>query len=166
MDTSSKSFNNFLSYFPFVELPLTLMESDYHSYSIANDQLPEALLYDFITRHLPIEIDEFTEFMPCFQFSYKPNMHHLVLWMAQLMHYSYYLINFNRQGKFIDLKEIAGFYTRDNMIFHKMARIDEAGNIFVIEGGVSDRSKDFDPASTRKWEIDIGDDGSIIEYEL
>jgi hypothetical protein len=166
MEHGKKAFYDFLSFFPVIELPITIQESDHHTFSTSNDQLPDILLTAYITPYLDFELDEFSEFLPCFQFEYKADMFHVVIWTARLMHYSFYLFNFDKFGNFIDQREIAGFFATDQLLVHKMARIDEEGSIFIVEGGMHEGHIDFDPTTTQKWELDIADDGRIVEFKL
>jgi hypothetical protein len=151
--TVPKEFSDFLSYFPTIPLPLTIQHSDHHHYSKTNDVLPD------------FEIDEFTEFLPCFEFEFIPKMHHLVLWSARLMHYSFHLMNFNDEGVFLGISEIAGFYTLDNSVLQKMAHVDAVGNLFLIEACLDDKQQDVSLETTKKWQLEILPDGRIRSFE-
>lgn len=159
--TSNSSFIRFLSFFPKSDLPLTIQHSDHHVYSKANDPLPDSLLREFIIPYLDFEVDEFTEFLPCFQFESKYKLHHVILWTARLMHYSFYLLNFDRNGRFLDLLEIAGFYSEKNQIVQKMTHVDADAKIFLVEAGLSELQQELNPEKTRKWKIEILPDGSL-----
>jgi hypothetical protein len=157
----SKPFSDFLSFFPKTTLPLTIQHTDHHQFSKTNDPLPDPLLLSFVLPNLEFEVDEFTEFLPCLQYESMPGMHHLVLWTARLMHYSFYLMNFNLEGTFLDMEEIAGFYTDNNRIIQKMAHVDAEGNIFLVEGILNETQNEVQPDQTKKWQIEILPDGLI-----
>ncbi|HEX5625322.1 MAG TPA: hypothetical protein VFX48_04835 [Saprospiraceae bacterium] len=161
-----KSFIQFLSYFPKTTLPLTLQHSDYHDYSTANDPLPDVLLQQYVFPHLDFEIDEFVEFLPILQFDASNGMHQLVLWTARLLHYSFYLLNFNPQGTFIHASEIAGFYSDRDLIRQKMAHIDAEGNVFILEGSLAGNQKEIDPHTTKKWHLEYLPDGTFRLVEI
>ena len=159
MSIPPNSFSEFLSFFPKATLPLTIQHSDHHHFSKSNDPLTEALLQTYVIPNLDFEIDEFTEFLPCLKFESTPGMYHLVLWSARLMHYSFYVMNFNQQGMFLDLADVAGFYTDENKIIQKMAHIDAEGNLFLVEGNLDEIQHEVNPDKTKKWQLKILPDG-------
>jgi len=55
-----------LHYFPVVELPVIISEDHLSDYENANDTLPQAFI-DEIMVEWEKEMDEFTEFIPCFR---------------------------------------------------------------------------------------------------
>ncbi len=162
----SQEFADFLSYFPKVDLPLTIQYGDLHDYTRSNDPLPDSLLQAFIFPHLPFEIDEFTEFLPCFQFSGMEKLHHVVYWSGRLMHYSFYLVNYNEQGQALSQSEIAGFFTKDERVLQKMAHINEDAEIYIVETNLSEKEDQIMTQDTRKWSLDILPDGQIRASSL
>lgn len=161
-----KSFTEFLSYFPKMELPLTIQYSDFHSFSKTNDVLPDELLAQFIVPNLDFEIDEFTEFLPCLQYESSPEMYHVIIWTARLMHYSFYLMNFNTKAVFLHSAEIAAFYTKNEQILQRMAHLDAEGGIYVLEGNTDQQVNIVNPESTQKWQIEILPDGTLHQTEV
>ena len=147
-------------------MPLTIQHADHHYFSKSNDLLPDALLQLFIIPNLKFEIDEFTEFLPCLQFESSHGLHHLVLWTARLMHYSFYVMNFNRQGMFLDMSEIAGFYSDSNLVVQKMAHVDVEGNLFIVEGSINENHHDVNPLTTKKWQLEILPDGLLRTTQI
>ncbi|MBK6545250.1 MAG: hypothetical protein IPO78_01970 [Saprospiraceae bacterium] len=160
------TFHEFLSFFPKTDLPLTIQYSDYHSFSKVNDALPDELLAAFVLPNLDFEVDEFTEFLPCLQFEADHGMHHIVIWTARLLHYSFYLMNFNSKGVFLHLAEVAGFYTENDMIFQKMAHIDVEANMLVLEGSMTQNQLEVNPNTTKKWQLEILPDGQLRVSEI
>ena len=156
-----KQFLEFLSFFPKTDLPLTIQHTDHHHFSKSNDPLPDELLQAFVIPNLDFEIDEFTEFLPCLQYESIPGMHHLVLWTARLMHYSFYVMNFSQTGMFLDMAEIAGFYSDHDKLIQKMAHVDIEGNLFLVEGNINDNQQEISPDKTKKWQLEILPDGLI-----
>jgi hypothetical protein len=155
----SKQFSEFLSFFPKATLPLTIQHNDHHHFSKSNDPLPDFLLRDYVIPNLDFEVDEFTEYLPCLQFESTHGMNQLVIWTARLMHYSFYVMNFNPQGLFLDMAEIAGFYTYKDQIIQKMAHVDVDGNLFIVEGSINDHHQEVSPDKTKKWQLQILPDG-------
>lgn len=162
----SKQYLEFLSFFPKVSLPLTIQHSDHHHFNKSNDPLPDELLQVFIIPNLDFEIDEFTEFLPCLQFDTSHDMQHIVIWTARLMHYSFYLMNFNNSGMFIQTVEIAGFYTDKDQVLQKMAHADVEGNLFIVEGSIHQNQHEVNPGKTKKWHLEILPDGLMHASEI
>jgi len=162
----SKEFSDFLNFFPKVTLPVTIQYSDHHHFSKTNDALPDPLLISFIIPNLDFEMDEFTEFLPCLQFESVPGMHHVVIWSARLMHHSFYLMNFNSAGLFLDMSEIAGFYTDNDKVIQKMAHVDAEGTIYLVEGSMNETSHEINPGKTKKWQLIILTDGQFLSSEI
>lgn len=157
----SKQFSNFLSFFPKATLPLTIQHDDHHHFSKSNDALPDELLQEYVIPNLDFEMDEFTEFLPCLQFESTPGLHHVVLWTARLMHYSFYVMNFSAQGMFLDMAEIAGFYSDNEKLVQMMAHVDADGNLFLVEGNLNDTQNEVSPDKTKKWQLQMLPDGLI-----
>ncbi len=166
MNLANQDFASFLSYFPQAELPLTIQQNDYHLYSKSNDALPDPLLNLFILPYLDFELDEFTEFLPCLQFESVKGMHSLVFWTARLMHYSFYLINFNSNGQFQHLEELAGFYTEGDKLINKMAHVDVSGTVYILEGDLDKSYQEVNPVGTKKWMLEYLPDGSFLKSEI
>jgi hypothetical protein len=163
MDSNDTSalFAEFLSFFPKADLPLTIQYSDHHIFTKSNDPLPDRLLQQFVFPNLDFEIDEFTEFLPCLKFDSSLKMHHLIIWSARLLHYSFSLMNFNQQGVFLDMSEIAGFYSEKNELIQKMAHVDGDANIYIVEGNIAENQLEVLPEKTMKWQVQILPDGEI-----
>ncbi|MBK8954515.1 MAG: hypothetical protein IPM34_03030 [Saprospiraceae bacterium] len=168
MPTSTKqhSFQDFLSYFPIAELPCTLQYNDLHSYTKSNDPLPDSLLVHYLFPYLDFEVDEFTEFLPCFQIQYRENCFQLVFWSGRLMHYSFYLITFDPSGNFVAMTEIAGFYSEQSEVFQKMAHINEDSEIYIVETNLSNDEHKIVTDQTKKWMLNILPDGQIQKMEI
>ncbi len=161
-----QEFADFLSYFPKIELPITIQYGDLHDYTVSNDPLPDSLLQAFIFPGLPFEIDEFTEFLPCFRFSGVENLYHVVYWSGRLLHYSFYLVNYNEKGQALGQFEIAGFFTKEERVLQKMAHINEDAEIYIVETNLSEKEEKISTQDTRKWSLDILPDGQIKESSL
>lgn len=166
MSRSVTAFSELLSYFTKCELPLTIQYSDQHQFSKSNDDLPDSLLQQFIFPNLDFEVDEFTEFLPCIQFESVKGVHTLILWMVRLMRYLFYLLNFDEQGRFLHLQEIAGFYSEDDQLINKMAHIDVTGHIYILEGTLDESHHEVNPVHTKKWMLEFLPDGTLRKSEV
>lgn len=163
---SAKGFSELLSFFPIQELPLTLQYGDLHEYGKSNDPIPDELLIEYIIPNAGFEIDEFTEFLPCFQFKAHHGIHHLVFWSGRLMHYAFHLANFDVHGKFIEQKEIAGFYTKENKVLQKMAHINNESAVYIVETNLSENENHIITDQTYKWMLELLPDGTFKESTL
>ncbi|KAA3633810.1 MAG: hypothetical protein DWQ02_12505 [Bacteroidetes bacterium] len=156
-----KGFVDFIAKFPEIDLPVSLTEEARHLFSLRNKPIPDELIHAFIMPTEDEEMDEFSEFMACFQLPGTGAFHALVYWRAGLMNYQYNLITFNKKGEFIDKRVIAGTYVEGENITQSIATIQENFQI-VIASGQSDADEElFDAASSTTYILEILLDGSI-----
>jgi hypothetical protein len=158
------SFTHFLERFPEIELPITLSDREHHSFSADNDPLPMPAIEKYL---LPVEqmdeVDEFTEFIPCFslpgteEFGFKA----VIYWKAQLMKYEYILATFSKKGKLIDRKVIAGISSRKNEVRQSVVTIDEDWMIYIVEG-VKDEESSFKADSSKAYQMELLSDGRMV----
>ncbi|MBK9108555.1 MAG: hypothetical protein IPM92_09360 [Saprospiraceae bacterium] len=160
------SFQDFVSYFPPAELPLTVQYNDLHSYAKTNDPLPDTFLADYLLPYLDFEVDEFTEFLPCFQIYGTEQNIQLVFWTGRLMHYAFYLITYEKSGRFVDLAEIAGFYSDRQEVFQRMAHLNEDSEVYIVETNLSTNEKQIVTDQTKKWVLNILPDGHIQKMQI
>ena len=66
LQTKNQPFEEFLTSFQEIDLPITLTEDLSPTFSAQNKPLKDAQLAAFIAS-IDTEIDEFTEFVPCFR---------------------------------------------------------------------------------------------------
>lgn len=163
---SHNSFQNYLSYFPPAELPLTLQYNDLHSYSKTNDPLPDSFLATYLFPYLDFEVDEFTEFLPCFQIYGTDQNIQLVFWTGRLMHYAFYLIIYEKSERFVALAEIAGFYSNQQEVLQRMAHFNEDSEVYIVETNLSIHEKQIKTDQTKKWVLNILPDGHIQKMEI
>jgi hypothetical protein len=159
--TDKAKFNNFLSKFPEVPLPLTLRDDSHHDFE-QNPPLSDEMIADFIGRYEIGEIDEFTEYMACFSFPNvaKQAYQAVVYWKAALMQYDYVLATYSLDGNMIDKKAIAGTKVMGQTVHHTLATIDEKNVIFIAEGAATEEG-DYDPNSTKTKCFEIEENGRI-----
>lgn len=109
------NFEDFLNFFPPVELPFSITSDTERAIAQVQDPLNPA----WVTRFLldPEELDEYTEFMPCFSFPNTEKFFGIVYWQASLEGNAYFLTTFSKSGNIIDHKIIAGtIYLKDAMV--------------------------------------------------
>jgi len=156
------TFNQFLSKFPFIELPVLLNDESHHTFSTENSPLPEAMIQLFIQPIEDAECDEFTEFIPCFQLPVQEEYHSLVYWRAGLLQYHYTLATFSKKGHFIDKRIIAGTFIQEATLTQSVATINESFEIFIASGRGNTQSDEYDAESSTAYELEIAPDGQIV----
>ena len=163
-DTPRTSFSQFLSYFPEVPPPITLGEDTHRVFSRKNTPLPALVIEQHL---LPIEtdpVDEFTEFIPCFQLVTSLDFIVLVYWRAGLMSYYYTVVTYNNRGEMIDRRIIAGSYYQEGEITRSVALFTEDLQIAIASGQEHlDTLADPDAADSTAYSLYFDDAGYIVE---
>ncbi len=160
-------FNQFLKFFPEIELPIVLDDEIHHTFSTENETLPLAAVSEILLQPtneneatVAIE-DEFTEFVPCFKLPDTGDIHALVYWRAELLNYNYFLITFDKIGNKIDEKIIGGMTVKGNEVRQRVASIDEDGFIYMAEGNAVYSHTDFDAGDSKSYKMELRTDGYI-----
>ena len=156
------TFDHFLEKFPEVELPVVLSEEAQTVFSKENSPLPKPLIEQFI---IPLEedIDEYTEFVPCFSIPNTSNFHAVVYWKAGLLSYEYILISFDKNGKLIDKQAIAGTQAKGDSLLRTIATIEEDWMIMSVIGVASaNENHTYDPSTSLAANYELLPDGKII----
>jgi len=154
-------FQDFVMSFPMLDLPVILSEEAHHIFSSENEPLQAHMIQRYI---LPVEgeVDEMTEFIPCFRIPETHGFHALVYWKASLLTYEYVLVTFGPQGELIDRKVIAGTHATDEVIAKTVATIDRDWSIYIV-GGVSNRDEElYNPKSSQSVNMELLASGEII----
>ena len=153
--------SDFVKKFPSVELPVVLNEDSVMEFSRINSPLSELEIMSYI---LPYEenVDEFTEFIPCFSIPETHDFHALVYWRGDLLHYYFTMITFDRNGKFLHKKVIGGTYSDGSTLFRSVTTIDEDWIIYVVTGQTLANQKDYDPTTSKISNLELLADGKII----
>ena len=160
------SFKDFLKVFPEVELPIALSEDDHHTFSNKNKTLSESMVEEFIRPREMDEIDEFTEYVPCFRLPHHDNYIAIVYWRAKLMDYHYMMQTYTQKGEFIQSIHIAGMRTDGEKIAQLFCHIKENRTIHLVAGSAEADSTKYDPASSKAFKITLNHDGtSEIEMD-
>ncbi len=157
-------FNELLQKFPAVKLPVSITEDTASEYGTANSPLSERLISDHI---LPLEgmeeMDEMTEFVPCFRIDGTKDFHALVYWKAGLMNYQYVMATFGKGGKAIDRQVVAGTFSDGRAITRSVAKIDEDMTIYIVSGQTDGGEEDYDANLSTAREIELMPDGRMVE---
>ena len=157
-------FKQYLGKFPEGKPPITLSDDTHHVFSLENEPLSEKMIADFITKYEPKEIDEFTEYVPCFQLAKRNDVITLLFWKAALLSYDYLIATYSaKTGAMIDKKVIAGTKVLDNNTVKRIvAVIGEDFSVTTAEG--LEINAIFDAANSVPHRYIISEDG-FVEQE-
>lgn len=157
------TFNDLLSRFPSVDLPITLGVDTHHDFSQNNPPLSQALIDNFILPLESEEADELTEFIACFQLPATEQYRAVVYWRAGLLNYQYTLVTFDPKGQFIDQRVIAGTYYDGDQLTQSMATVTEELQVYIVSGqGQAESFEDYSAASSTAYRLQIGTGGKIV----
>jgi len=160
--TPTITFADFVNAFPELDLPVTLTEDAQTIFSKENTPLSNLMIEQFIIP-MDSEIDEFTEFVPCFRIAKTHDFHAIIYWKGGLMNYEFHLVTFDKKGNLIEKKVIAGTQVKGDSLLRTIATIEEDWTIASVVGVAS--AKDalaYDPATTLDSTLELLPDGQII----
>jgi hypothetical protein len=127
------TFDNFLQFFPFVELPYTITSDTQRLISKKNDPLAVEWLFNFVLDQ-DAAVDEYTEFMPCFSIPDTHGFWAVVYWEAGIEGTTYFLTTFSKEGVLIDKKKIAGTKYTEDGLYQMVCTIGESWLFSCAEG--------------------------------
>ncbi len=156
----SRTLEQLLQCFPKLEPPLSLSGEAITSFSAKNPPIPAALIEKLFSKWE--EMDEFTEFVPCFQLESYGDHRIIVYWKGSLLSYEYILMTLTPKAGVIAKKVIAGTLSNNQTVKESVAVIDEDLNIFTVvgESGSEDVMK-YDPKDSSSFKFEILPDGTI-----
>ncbi len=128
------TFQEFLEFFPEIDLPINLTEESIWSFQKENLPLPLGMIHQFIVPLEGAEPDEFTEFVPCFRLMETHDMHAIVYWRAELLVNQYVLCTLQKDGTLIKSATIGGMTSDGKVILRSVASIDADWIIHIVEG--------------------------------
>ena len=156
------SLSQLLEFFPEIELPITLAEDDHHTFSQNNKALPKLMIEQYFVPLEKTAPDDFTEYIPCFRIPETGNFTAIVYWKASLMTYEYILLTFDKKGKIIDKKTIAGTKAEGQALARSVATITEDWEIYMVGGVVSANDDSYDPANSQSVCLELLPTGEIV----
>lgn len=154
-------FQQFLKFFPEVELPITLREDTYEELSADMPLLPLAMAGHFLMGEADID-DDMTEYIPCFRFQSYEHFEAVVYWKASLLNYEYILKTFTKDGEgVIDSQVIGGTQVIDNQIIQSIAIVDSDNTIYIATGQINDDESVGDATQNKTRTVEINSDGTL-----
>jgi len=154
------SFPNFLKMFPPVDLPVTLDEQSHLTFSRENKPLPPSLIEKYIIPHDKGDIDEFTEFIPCFRIEGQSEFHAIVYWKAMLMDYNYIMVTYDKKGEFIQSYHIGGTRSDGHQIARLLSTIHPNLQIDLAAGSSPLNADEYSPTDTKVFKIQLLPNGT------
>jgi hypothetical protein len=154
--------DSFLSFFPEVAPPITLTDESIDHISANNDALPFPLIDLFLLKWEGVEIDEFTEYVPCFKFPKIGNITCLVYWKAALLRYDFNMVTIDEKGNLIALKPLCGTIVEDDIIKKSVASIDEDFIIHIVAGAHKTNNSDYDGSYSQSFSMEVMANGEIV----
>ena len=154
-------FQDFLLKFPEVELPVTLNDETLSVFSKENDPISSLMAQQHINVFEDTEMDDMTEYVPCFKIPNTEGFHAVVYWKAALLNYQFVLITYDKSGNFIDSRTLAGTTSNGELVIKSVATIGEDWTIYLVSGAQDVHSPFYDAGTSTTTEIELGPDGII-----
>lgn len=153
----------FLKFFPEVEPPIILSSEEIILYSRENKPLPQQIIIEVLMPiHKESELDEFTEYIPCFRLKKENSFVPVVYYKAGIVKNEYHLIILSEKGKIVSHKSIAGTFIKNDEMVTYVASIDEDHHIKVVIGSNNGNKEYYNPLNSQTISYDIAPDGKII----
>lgn len=162
MNKSKITFNQFLDFFPDLELPVHLTDDALSVFSKENKALPIPMISEFIAKYDNSEPDEYTEYIPCFRIPETEQFIGIIYWKAQLMNYEYHLVTYDLKGNFITGKVIGGLISNGNTLIKTVATIDEDWIIHIVTGEDDASNPNYAAVETKAYTMELLSTGDII----
>lgn len=158
------TFQNFLNFFPPVELPYTITSDTQRLISQKCDPLSATWMFNFVLGKDEV-VDDFTEYMPCFSIPNTGNFFAIVFWEAGIEGSTYYLTTFTANGVLIDKSKIAGTkYDKDGL--YQMVCTISPSWLFSCAEGRLDAQGNTAPVSSNEnhlhSSLQLTGDGEIV----
>ena len=158
------SFNNFINFFPPVELPYTITSDTQRLLSLNNDPLSAEWMFNFVLGKDDV-IDEYTEFMPCFAIPDTKDFFALVYWEAGIEGTAFYLATFSKTGIIIEKSKIAGTNYKDDGLYQMVCTISPNWLFSRVEGRLDEKGNAAPVSSEENHlysSLQLSGDGEIV----
>lgn len=165
MPKSLITLGDLLTFFPVIDLPLTLTEESVQEFSKMNKPLSGAAVQWICEELQESNDDEMTEFIPCLQLNTQAEFFAIVFWKGALLKYEYILCTISKRGELINKRVIAGTRVIQDNIIQSVATVDEDFVIHVMVGAsdANDASEaSYEPENSKSMTLEILSSGEII----
>ncbi len=156
-------FATFLDYFPETELPITLTDETAFIFSRENKPFSADILQQYLLPLEQEEVDEFTEFAPCFKLPNTFDFHALVYWKAGLLNHQFIMVTINKKAEIMDKQVIAGTFSDQDQLIQSVATIDSDFEILIVSGQQPAQAPHhFDASKSTTQKLELLPEGKII----
>jgi hypothetical protein len=159
-----KELKTLLSYFPEIELPVTLTDDSLTHINATNDLMPEALLQEVFVKYEEDISSEFMEIMPCFRIKMlDEKVAAIVYWKGDLLKYEFILLTVNTSGDIIDKRPICGTVIDGDIVKKSVATIDGEFGIHIMAGAYdSSVTSTYDGNASQSFSMELLPTGEIV----
>ncbi len=163
MKDTKASMAVFMEYFPEIIPPLTVTNEAIKDISKNNKTLPGVFIQEYF-QSWHGELDEFTEYIPCFSLEEEEKFYAIVYWKGSLLSHEFYLATIDkRTQKLINKKVIAGTISDGIKVIDCVAKIEEDKSVHVMIGEKTE--KEFNPLESKAIYMEILPDGTIESFK-
>lgn len=155
------SFQSFLEFFPEVELPVMLTSETASEFSKYNHPFSASIIQEYCIEW-DIEVDEFTEYIPCFKIPDTGDFTAIVYYKATLLEYGFFIVTYLNSGELISKKPLNSILLADDSIKNSAATIDEDWVIKIVSGEQVIKELDYDTSKSKTTSLEILPTGDII----
>lgn len=148
-----------LHYFPEEALPVLVSEDYLSAFEASENPFPQAFVDEILTEWEG-EIDDVTEFSPCFRLPAQDHFRAVVYWRASLMRYDFILVTLDKNGTLLAKKSIASTIVHQAAIQKSVASIEPDLLIHIIAGQSVDGT-DYDASLSKAFTMEVMADGQI-----
>jgi hypothetical protein len=153
-DTARERLQLLLTFFPEVDLPVTITVSSRKAFEERNRPLPQLIQATFLDLWEGEAADMYTEYIPGFHFA-NGRYRVLVYWKAALLHYAYILVVLDQDGLLTDRLVLVETDATDGHLRQGAAMITADREIWTVESTAGFISEGVVPdhAIAEKWTI-------------
>lgn len=162
---AAPTIKQFLAFFEEVELPLTLTEELTHTFDRHAKPLPAHLIGAFIVVVDEGNIDEFTEYIPCFKLPIEDDYFAVVYLKAALLSYEYHLVTYDEKGGIVDHVNLGGIVSNGDLIKRSVTSISADLIISKLEGVADKREKMYDSSKSKAIYYELLPNGVLVRSE-
>ena len=158
------TFENFINFFPEVDLPYTITSDTQRLLSINNDPMSATWMFNFVLEKDAV-VDEYTEFMPCFSLPNTSQFIAIVFWQAGIEGSNYYLTTFSKTGVLIDKAKIAGTKYGADGLYQMVCTISPNWLFSTVEGKLDEQGNSAPISEEEKHQyksLQLSGDGEIV----
>lgn len=159
LTTTNKDFEIYLESFQEIDLPITLTQDLSPTFSAENRPLKDEQIVEFI-HPVDSEIDEYTEYVPCFRLKETPHFKATVYWKASLTVNQYVLVIYTLLGEPLSARVLSSVeFEEKGQIIRSIASIEDDWTIVIAKGAENQGA--FDVNSNKVVTLEIMPDGTI-----